>query len=212
MGPVDLKAYNFYDGKWLSFEFESGVKVEGLNVTGIRNIKGKLMLIQLRDCTVSYQEEILFRPEEGIFHMVVGKAIISAFAGAADSNSFPNLYAVSLTRTVKSVKLEARKKLEDYYETVRMIREKQTNHEALPELFRTLVAAYPQEWLLYLEIFEIAEDEQLSLAVKRQLESLGAANPKLARLIKEGIEIIEKSEVVWGEVWIELLPIPIYFP
>jgi len=63
-------------------------------------------------------------------------------------------------------------------------------------LFRTLVAAYPQEWLLYLEIFEIAEDDQLSLAVKRQLESLGAANPKLARLIKEGIEIIEKSEVV----------------
>ncbi|MEL6989444.1 MAG: aromatic amino acid hydroxylase, partial [Bacteroidota bacterium] len=48
MGPFDLKAYNFYDNKWLSFEFESGVKVEGLNITGIRNIQGKLMLIQLK--------------------------------------------------------------------------------------------------------------------------------------------------------------------
>ena len=41
MGPFDLKAYNFYDNRWLSFEFESGIKVEGHNVTGIRNIKGK---------------------------------------------------------------------------------------------------------------------------------------------------------------------------
>ena len=73
MGPIDLKAYNFYDGKWLSFEFESGIKVEGLNVTGIRNINGKLMLIQLRDCTVTYKKELLFLPEDGVFDMVVGK-------------------------------------------------------------------------------------------------------------------------------------------
>ena len=122
MGPIDLKAYNFYDGKWLSFEFESGIKVEGLNVTGIRNINGKLMLIQLRDCTVTYKKELLFLPEDGVFDMVVGKKIVSAFAGAADSNSFPNLYEVSPTTTLKQVKNESIKQLEEHYHTIREMR------------------------------------------------------------------------------------------
>ena len=101
MGPYDLKAYNFYDGKWLSFEFSSGIKVEGMNVTGIRNIQGKLMLIQLEDCTVTYKDEILFKPSDGTFDMAIGNKVVSAFAGAADYLSFPNLYKASevLTHT-----------------------------------------------------------------------------------------------------------------
>ena len=71
MGPVDLKAYNFYDGKRLSFEYESGIKVDGLNVTGIRNIQGKLMLIRLTDCTISYKDEVLFSPEDGDYDLVL---------------------------------------------------------------------------------------------------------------------------------------------
>ena len=65
MTPVDLKAYNLYDGQRLAFEFESGITVEGLNITGIRNVKGKIMLIQLKDCTVRYGKEVLFKPEFG---------------------------------------------------------------------------------------------------------------------------------------------------
>ena len=30
MGPNDLKGYHFHDGEWLSFEFESGIKVAGI--------------------------------------------------------------------------------------------------------------------------------------------------------------------------------------
>ena len=71
MGPNDLKTYNFHDGKWLSFEFESGIKVEGLNITGIRNAQGKLILIRLKDCTISYKNENLFLPENGIYDMVI---------------------------------------------------------------------------------------------------------------------------------------------
>ncbi len=56
MGPNDLKTYHFHDGEWLSFEFESGIKVEGLNITGIRNAQGKLILIRLKDCTITYKE------------------------------------------------------------------------------------------------------------------------------------------------------------
>lgn len=192
MGPVDLKAYNFYDGKWLSFEFESGVKVEGLNVTGIRNIQGKLMLIQLEDCTVTYKEEVLFLPEDGIFDMVVGKEIVSAFAGAADPLSFENLYEVSQTVTVKPPKTAAAEKLENYYQVVREIRERSEENEAqLGAIFRQLKAEYPAEWLVQLEILELVKSEALAHEVREHLLTLSKQYPKISRLITEGIEIVD---------------------
>ena len=48
MGPRDLKAYNFYDGKRISFEYESGITVEGLNITGIRKCERKTDLNPIR--------------------------------------------------------------------------------------------------------------------------------------------------------------------
>ncbi len=191
MGPVDLKAYNFYDGKWLSFEFESGIKVKGLNITGIRNLQGKLMLIQLKDCTVTYKDEVLFRPEYGVFDMVVGKEIVSAFAGAADYNSFPNLYNVSKTLTVKPQKSEELSLLESYYETVRNIREKKLHDQAqLKNILEKVKTSYPKEWLLPLEILELTKDETLYNELTDYLKDLAASHPALKALILEGLEMI----------------------
>ena len=47
--------------------------------------------------------------------MIVGKDIVSAFAGAADSNSFPNLYAESSTKTIKKITSKSTVSLEKYY-------------------------------------------------------------------------------------------------
>ena len=191
MGPVDLKAYNFYDGKQLSFEFESGIKVQGLNVTGIRNLKGKLMLIQLEDCTVTYKGEILFKPEYGVFDMVVGKKIVSAFAGAADYNSFPNLYNVSQTLTVKPEKSEDSLLLESYYQTIRTSREEKQHEESqLKDVFEKVRSGYSNEWLLPLEILELSKDSVLKNEIVTYLEAMASDNPKLSTLILEGIEMI----------------------
>ena len=191
MGPVDLKAYNFYDGKWLSFEFESGIRVEGLNITGIRNLQGKLMLIQLKDCTVTYGDEVLFSPEQGIYHMVVGKEIVSAFAGPADYHSYPNLYEPSKTLTVKPRKSAQRQRLEVLYQAVRDLREQGTPDEArLREIFEEIRANYPKEWLLPLEILELAQHEALRDAITAHLTAVKTNYPNLATLIDEGIELL----------------------
>ena len=76
----------------------------------------------MKDCTITYKNEYLFLPEHGIYDMIVGKDIVSAFAGAADSNSFPNLYAESSTLTIKPAKNKAIIKLEKYYRVVRNYR------------------------------------------------------------------------------------------
>jgi len=197
MGPTDLKLYHFYDGKWLSFEFESGIKVEGLNITGIRNAQGKLILIRLKDCTITYKNEYLFLPEHGIYDMVVGKDIVSAFAGAADSNSFPNLYAESSTLTIKPSKNKAVIKLEKYYEVVRNYRkEKKNDAELLKKLFEEVTALYPKEWLLFIEIIELSNDvklnQLLNQLIKNYFSELISLHPDLDSLISDGIKMIKK--------------------
>ena len=192
MGPNDLKIYNFHDGKWLSFEFESGIKVAGLNITGIRNAQGKLILIRLKDCTISYKNEYLFLPEDGIYDMIVGKDIVSAFAGAADSNSFPNLYEESSTLTIKPTKNKGIIKLEGYYEVVRNYRiEKKNDAELLKNLFEEVTTLYPKEWLLIVEIIELSNDVKLNQLIKNYLSELISLHPDLDSLISEGIKLIK---------------------
>ena len=192
MGPNDLKTYHFYDGKWLSFEFESGIKVEGLNITGIRNAQGKLILIRLKDCTITYKDEYLFLPEDGIYDMIVGKDIVSAFAGAADSNSFPNLYAESTTLTIKPTKNKAVIKLEKYYGLVRNYRkEKKIDTELLKKLFKEVTTLYPKEWLLFIEIIELSNDVKLNQLIKNYFDKLISIHPELDSLISDGIKLIK---------------------
>jgi len=192
MGPNDLKTYHFYDGKWLSFEFESGIKVEGLNITGIRNAQGKLILIRLKDCTITYKDEYLFLPEDGIYDMIVGKDIVSAFAGAADSNSFPNLYAESTTLTIKPTKNKAVIKLEKYYGLVRNYRKENKNDaELLKKLFKEVTTLYPKEWLLFIEIIELSNDVKLNQLIKNYFDKLISIHPELDSLISDGIKLIK---------------------
>lgn len=196
MGPFDLKAYNFYDNEWLSFEFESGIKVEGLNVTGIRNIQGKLMLIQLSDCTVSYGDEILFAPEYGIFNMAVGSEIISAFAGAADHDSFENLYGVSKVKTIKSDRLPGHSELEQLYADVRHLREDKIDLDrGLQSIWKIVNERYPNEWLLILEMYEMVNDEALKAALNNALFRISADNPQAKVLVKAGLGLIEREKV-----------------
>ena len=191
MSPVDLKAYNFYDGKRIAFEFESGIKVEGLNVTGFRNTLGKLLLIQFVDCTVTYGEEILFKPEFGAFDMAVGKEIISAYAGSADYNSFPNLYSSSETLTQKNKGTEKESILEGLYNDVRKMRTNKTIKEpVLSSIFETLKKEYPTDWLLPLEIAEISNSKELVSKVKSQLETIIEKKPSSKKLIEEGLELL----------------------
>ena len=192
MGPNDLKAYHFHDGEWLSFEFESGIKVEGLNITGIRNAKGKLILIRLKDCTITYKEEFLFLPKHGIYDMIISKDIVSAFAGAADSNSFPNLYAESSTKTIKKITSKSTVSLEKYYGSLRKYRNQNTNDpEFLEDLFKKIIVQYPAEWLLLLEIMEAANKSSLIQSIHDYLEKLIVLYPKLNSLISDGIKMIK---------------------
>lgn len=192
MTPVDLKAYNLYDGKRLSFLFESGIYVEGLNITGIRNIKGKIMIIQLIDCTVTYEDEVLFKPEYGVFDMAIGNNIVSAFAGAADHDSFPNLYSASKIKTIKSRKTNKGLALENLYGRVRAYRsESSYSDEDLNEIYEALLKNHKNDWLLSIELLELAKNDVLISKIMSHLKNISKNRPELSHLIDSGLKLLE---------------------
>ena len=200
MGPRDLKAYNFYDGKRISFEYESGITVEGLNITGIRNIKGQLFLIQFEDCTVKYKDKILFKPEYGTFDLAVGSSIVSAFAGSADFRSYDDLYHVSETKTIKVEKSDKVLALEKLYAEVRNMRDNNVlDIKRVSNILDTLIQEYPEDWLLTLELYEliyVTDNLELANKMLAHLSSLETTKPKAAHLISGGLELIQVTEKI----------------
>ena len=194
MGPRDLQAYNFYDGKPISFEFESGITVEGMNVTGMRNLNGKLMLIQFTECWVKYKNEVLFSPQMGDFDMAVGKEIVSAFAGPADYHSFDMVtHKASETETVRGKLSEKEKNLNKLYQHVRDYRENNDENEVhLSEIFQILKSYYPEDWLLSLEIYELVSNSNSDFSQKvfQYLNDLQQRKNNIAHLLKAGLQLL----------------------
>lgn len=187
MYPRDLEAYDIYEGKSISLEFEGSIHLQGEVVTGTRNLQGKIILITFKNCTVRHREEILFHPDWGIYHLAVGKKVVSAFAGPADNASF-NLVQHELPTVEKNKEKTVLQKLrEDLYTEVRMVREGTTKMDRLPELLKIIEHQLPMEWLLLLNIRELLSDKSaLFLQVKKLLTRIKTKETSLVDLIDAG--------------------------
>lgn len=156
MSPYDLMAYNIREGQQTTLEFEGGITVKGEVITGKRTIKGTIILISFKNCTVTCHDEVLFRPEWGIYDMAVGMNIVSAFAGIADYNSFDLVTHVQEKETIKTPKSGSLLALEKLYQEVRTMREnQQIDLKRLSAISEDLAKNFPNDWLLQSEINEL---------------------------------------------------------
>lgn len=193
MSPRDLSAYAIYEGEVVTLEFEGDIKVSGEIITGTRNIQGKILLIKFKNCTVTQGENILFAPEWGIYDMAVGKEVVSVYSGPADVNSFDMINHVPSSQTIKQKKSAEREELENLYKNIRLIRENKNAEITLKEAFGAVSSNHPNDWLLSLEIAELAHkenNEELVEKVLSHLENVKTKRPEVTHLIKNGFDLI----------------------
>lgn len=193
MSPRDLRAYDIYEGEQVTLEFEGNIKVVGEIVTGTRNLQGEILLIKFKNCTVTHNDTILFQPEWGIYDMAVGKKVISAFSGPADVSSFDMINHVPSSQTIKQKKSAEREELEKLYLNVRNIREGKPATTTLKEAFASVSAGHPNDWLLSVEIAELAKKEGNSDLVDKvlnHLEKVKSNRPEIVHLVDNGLELI----------------------
>lgn len=197
MSPKDLAAYDIYEGKKVSLEFEGDITVSGEIITGSRNLQGKIILISFKDCTVTYKDEVLFRPEWGIYDMTVGKEVVAGFSGPADAKSFDLISHLPSSQTIKTKLSAERQELESLYRSVRNIREGNPADATLKEAFALVSSSHPNDWLLSVEIAELAHQQNntdLTSKVVNHLEKVKQNRPEVAHLIHNGLELIFQTE------------------
>ena len=199
MSPRDLRAYDLYEGEKITLEFEGNIIVSGEIITGSRNLRGEIITISFRNCTVTHGENILFQPEWGIYDMAIGKKVVSAFSGPADVNSFDMITHVPSSHTIKAKKSQAREELEQLYQDVRALREGQPTDRNLAQIFEIVKNNHPNDWLLSVEIAELLQknnQQELIPQVVDHLEQLKQNRPTVAHLITGGLELIFEKEKV----------------
>ncbi|MEL6974589.1 MAG: aromatic amino acid hydroxylase [Bacteroidota bacterium] len=198
MSPRDLRAYNIFEGEQVCLEFEGGVKVEGTIVTGTRNLQGKIILITFQDCKVTHDGKLLFLPVWGLYHMAVGREIVSAFNGPADLKSFDLITHVPEEGTIKTELSPNQEKLEQYYQQIRDFREQKNPTISRHKVFMELEKHFPDDWLLPVELYELAVkngDNGFAKDILTHLEKVKQSHPNLGALIDDGIAVTDAEQV-----------------
>ncbi len=199
MSPRDLRAYDIYEAEKVTLEFEGDIVVSGEIITGSRNLQGEILLIKFKNCTVTHRDSILFQPEWGIYDMVVGKKVISAFSGPADVNSFDMITHVPSSKTIKAKKSAEREELEGLYLNIRNIREGKLAVISLEKTFETVKSSHPKDWLLSVEMAELCEKTNNTTLLNEiliHLEKVKQTRPEIAHLISGGLELFMEKVIL----------------
>jgi len=195
MSPRDLKAYGIYEDELMRLEFESGIIVKGKPITGTRDLRGKVLIISLDQCTVTYHEEVLFRSDWGVYDMVIGKEVVSAFGGPADPASFLGLGKVSEIKTHKISYTKKEQLLNGLYEKVKTMRDEKTSTEIkITAIFNQLKSQFQTDWLLNLELYELALQNNYFIkdTILEKLIEL-KQHDRYTKLIQNGLVLCEKQ-------------------
>jgi phenylalanine-4-hydroxylase len=157
-------------GERVRFQFEGGVTVEG-RIGRVQRDSGKIVVISFSDCTVSYGSRVLFSPDWGTYDMGVGAEVVSAFNGPADPDAFGLKLPVPPERTHRIRHSARARELHRLYGEVRRLREGAQGLSRLEEIGDRLVREYPEDWLLPLEIVELAHSRGLKGAWLEKLQA-----------------------------------------
>lgn len=180
-------------GSFVNLEFESGFTVKG-KVINILRRENKTILITFSECTATFENETFFKPEWGLYDMAVGESITSVFNGSADPDSFELTVKVPDEKTHKIKHSAEKSGLFSLYSQVRNIRENGSDFEMLPQIWETIKKDYTNDWLLPLEILEIANNSKdlagLRLEILEYLAFYRDSRKGFGQLINNGLEIL----------------------
>lgn len=199
MSPRDLRAYDIYEGETVTLEFEGDITVTGEIITGTRNLQGKIILISFKNCTVKHNDTVLFKPEWGQYDMAVGKEVISGYSGPADLHSFDLISHKISSNTIHEEKSPEKLELISLYKQVRDYREGTNKTVSRTKVLEQLQDKFPKDWLLPVELYELAfkgNEKDLCASILEHLETIKQNRPKIGHLIDDGIKIVNEEAVL----------------
>jgi phenylalanine-4-hydroxylase len=193
----DLKAFGVEVGKQVKIEYVSGAIVDGV-VKDITYNNSQLLLISFENCNVVYNKDVWFAPEWGVFDLGIGESVVSVFSGVPDSNGYQLSFEPPKEKTHKLTYGDDQKRLQVLYQEIRDYRNaRQTNSDLLIAVFEQLKSEHKQDWLLCMEILELAVANNMSSDfindVKSYLDNQKNLSPAHPKLINDGLRLVEQN-------------------
>lgn len=201
-----LAAAGIVAKKLTVLRFVSGVAVEGTVTSLTRDrVSGKLLLISFEQCRVTKGSTVLFETSWGTYDMAVGARVQSVFGGPADRLAYGETDDFAAKVIPRKEWSPIMKEKHQLYQSVRDLRNGLSSgavpgdlaaSEKLERIFSTLEADFPHDWLLRLEILEIARtipSDQWRARLELQLENMSEADTAVADRISEGVQVFGKS-------------------
>lgn len=202
MSEGQLRDIRVIAGQRVELAFASGFVVAGFLKEILRK-DGRIVLMTFSDCTVTRAGKVYFEPAWGEFDMIVGDGIPSVFGGPADREAFGEHEISEPESTPGRETPYTSDELASFasYQKLRDLREKLhrsggSGKESLSELEKLADDALKrEEWLLSLEIFELAKEnkqDQSAFVQKlgKDLDERKQRKNEEAELISEGLRLI----------------------
>ena len=188
----EIKKLNLCKNQKVTLEFENNISVNG-TVEKILKKKLKIIIITFKNCTVKYNEKILFEPEWGNYDLICGSKITSVFGGPCDSSKYYEKIKLKKSR-YKKYNLKKNKKnkniiLNNFF---KKIKNKKDDINELYKIYQSMKLKNVNDWLLKYEFLNITNcDRTIDWVndIYMELEQISNQNNDLSRAIKRGIKL-----------------------
>jgi phenylalanine-4-hydroxylase len=198
----DLQKLGIVEGKMARFEFEPGIKLEGIFTKTVEK-EGKILILSFDKCSIKLANEVLFAPEWGSFDLALGEKVVSVFGGAGDRDAYVREttgFSVK-ARKQKTNLTEENMNLVPLYQKLRDIRENNlwgaSQIQEIRNIMMQLDSKYKEDWLLRFEILELLRDHnvenELCENLMRDLDRLSLAAPNIKMLVDRGMELLKQK-------------------
>ncbi len=201
-----LKTSGIRVGSKSTLKFVSGVVVEGTPTSVTRHPSTqKILLISFSNCRVTKGAATLFDPSWGAFDMAVGSRVTCVHGGPADRLAYGKTDDFAAKIIPRKVWPPMMKRKHELYQSVRDFREglaigaiktDLAASDRLEAIFTKLEADFIHDWLLRLEILELARtlpSEHWRPRLELQLENMSEADAKTADRIAEGVQVFGQT-------------------
>ena len=181
-------------------EYQSGVIITGI-VKSRYLQNGKTLILTLLDARAEFDNRVLFEPSWGIFDIALGSQVTSVFGGAADREMYGDSEDFIVAQIPAKKYDQATLHRFDIYQKVRDLREQNGSSQkllpALTSLFELQQKDFPSDWLLVLEMLEIAINKKLDInfqnTLKNEIHNLQIKYPEKAETIQDGLLLALKE-------------------
>ena len=189
----ELKEKGVFHEAEVNFKYASGITLTG-KVEKIVTKKQSPILISFANCKITLNDKILFDPSWGDFDLAIGEKVVSVFGGAADRENFEQQDDYTPQFIPPKIYNEQEQTKHSFYKEIRSLREAKNSADKLEELFEKYLKLYSDQWLMAVEIYELAVDykhKELMNKLKQHLAALKEKRPETVMLIDDGIKVAE---------------------